>query len=98
MENRIEEDVEALERSDEVESFAESLDFVADTFDCNVEDHLRWLDEIAVEMKVKEDEDERQDYFADLHREEFGPIAVSSSSSESIDSMFETLSTFPSSL
>jgi HSP20 family molecular chaperone IbpA len=81
--------------SSDVEEYSESLSLVADAFGYDVEDHLKWLEQIGNEMRVEEEEDEKQDYYADLYQEEFGYRKYSSDRSENIDSLFKSLSDLP---
>jgi len=92
LDDYVEKDAEGLERSGEVEEYAETLEYVADIFGFTVAQELDWLNSMANELSVKEQEEERDDYYADLAREEFGrPAASAQSPGDSIASMFETL-------
>lgn len=87
----VETDANGLNRSGEVEEYADQLEYVANIFGFTVATEVDWLNTMANEMSVKEHDEEREDYFADLAKEEYGPVASTPSSGDTIASMFETL-------
>jgi hypothetical protein len=83
--------------SEDVLSYAESLKMIANRFGHDVDDHVIRLEEMADEMRIKEEKEERDEYYAELAKEHYKFSRatkggeVFTGQGESIDSMFENL-------